>query len=230
MKKVTLLLLIFLSGAFIFAQNVQSIQDIVGADGSDRAVTDLDCPGASLYSQTPDGVTAYTAPGGIIFDDIIDAPAGYVENFTFWMAATASYNPLTVDIIFKHDNGNGIPGTTFKEYLSVSITEVNTGETIFGYPVLEYTYVLPAKIVVTAGDWVGIHVSNNDAPPHHYWLTSSDGNGSSIVTPNEEIIDVDLSFCLGGTTPPVPISNWAILLGVLLIGTFIVVRYRRTLV
>ena len=29
--------------------------------------------------------------------------------------------------------------------------------------------------------------------------------------------------------PPIPVSNWAIILGVLLIGTFIVVRYRRTL-
>jgi len=37
------------------------------------------------------------------------------------------------------------------------------------------------------------------------------------------------SFALYGHPPMIPVSNWAIILGVLLIGTFIVVRYRRTL-
>jgi len=37
------------------------------------------------------------------------------------------------------------------------------------------------------------------------------------------------STTCGGFAQEIPVSNWAIILGVLLIGTFIVVRYRRTL-
>ncbi len=41
--------------------------------------------------------------------------------------------------------------------------------------------------------------------------------------------DVTFGSLTPGGDPQIPISNWAIILGLLLIGTFIVVRYRRTL-
>lgn len=53
----------------------------------------------------------------------------------------------------------------------------------------------------------------------------SNGQDAGIMLEN------NLDYSCGGYVPPtgVPVSNWAIILGVLLIGAFMVVRYRRRL-
>lgn len=104
---------------------------------------------------------------------------------------------------------------------------IPTGEFDFGLPALAYTFVLPAPITLAAGDWVGIadypdEIGNH----HHYWLTSSDGDGSIYFTEGFTY-DSDLAFCLGGGVPQTPLSNWALIIGVILIGTFVIVRFRR---
>jgi len=231
MKKLNLLFVLIFTGTFVFAQNVQTIQELTGLDASVREVTDIVCPGNSLYSQTPDGLDAVaTSGGGLMYDDILNTPTGPIQSITFWMLEGTSYNPLTVDIIFRHDDGGGLPGSVFASFYSVAVTGVNTGETSFGYPVMEYTYVFPAGVSVTTGDWVGIadypdDFSNN----HHYWVSSSDGNGSSIFSPDMiDFFGSDLAFCLEGT-PQIPISNWAIFFGIFLIGLFVIFRFRRRL-
>ena len=227
MKKLILLFTIGLFATWAFSQESSNLVSIGENENvSNRDVVDIVCPGPSLYSQLPDGVNAYTATNDrVIFDNILTAPNGPVNSITFWMAEITSYNPLTVDIIFKHDNGSGIPGATFEQYLSVALTETNTGELLLGvYPVLEYTYVFPANITITTGDWVGIETYPTSSN-HHYWMTSSDGDGLVINMPDQSVIPIDLSFCLGGT-PSIPLSNWALVIGLLLISGFIVVRFR----
>ncbi len=60
----------------------------------------------------------------------------------------------------------------------------------------------------------------------------------SVTLSSAAVTDINAAvgstFVIGGEAddlapPPVPVSNWAILFGVLLIGTFIVVRYRTSL-
>ena len=43
------------------------------------------------------------------------------------------------------------------------------------------------------------------------------------------LVDIGWHFAIPDPDPVVPVSNWAIILGVLLIGAFIVVRYRTRL-
>ena len=76
-------------------------------------------------------------------------------------------------------------------------------------------YPLGAGVVIATGltmEW-SYYRELNGMPSSNFGL---------IMYPNM------LDYTDGGT-PPIPISNWAIILGVLLIGTFIVVRYRTRL-
>jgi len=51
---------------------------------------------------------------------------------------------------------------------------------------------------------------------------------ASGTWPNQSQYDLCFSL-IGDEVAPVPVSNWAIILGVFLIGVFMVIRYRRTL-
>lgn len=70
------------------------------------------------------------------------------------------------------------------------------------------------------------------------WLYGGVGNSQSYGRINPSDPDTwipktkSLFFCLGtsfGAPPPVPLSNWPIYAGILLIGGFIVIRYRKKL-
>lgn len=226
MKKIISILLIALFAAgSVFAQNAKSIANSNGTPS--RAVTDLVCPDGSTYSQLPDGISGWSTISGFYFyDNIMVAPGGPVTSITFWMAEGVVYNPLNVDIHFRQ-NAGGIPGAAIADFPGLWLTGIPTGESLSGIPVLSYTYVLPAPIILAAGDWVGIADYPDDSH-HHYWLTSSDGDNSIYFTEGGTVYPNDLAFCLGGEGIPVtPVSNWALIIGVILIGTFVIFRFRR---
>lgn len=210
------------------AQNVQSVLEATGGNQS-RAITDLVCPEGSVYSQTPDGANGVaTTNGTVMFDQVLTPPTASVSSITWWMLEATTYNPLTVDIIFRSDNA-GLPGTIFQAYYSVAVPGINTGETSFGFPVIEYTYTFPSPITVSAADWVGIADYPDDLGVfHHYWASSSDGNNTAILYPDlNDPFGVDLAFCLGGGAPT-PLSNWALGIGIFLILTATMIRLRRS--
>lgn len=225
-------LLVTLCGLLVatmsFSQSVQSIQQLYG-EQQGREVTDLVCPDGSVYSQTPDGLNGVaTTDGVMMFDQVLTDPMSPVASVTWWMLEANVYNPLTVDIIFRSDNA-GLPGSIFQAFYSVAVPGINTGQTSFGFPVLEYTYTFPSPIVISAGDWVGIADYPDDLGVfHHYWATSSDGDNSSILYPDMvDLYGTDLAFCLGGAEP-VPLSNWALGLGIFLILAATLFRLRRS--
>ncbi|MCF8227834.1 MAG: hypothetical protein K9G58_10065 [Bacteroidales bacterium] len=225
MKKIILLLIACYCIAIVSAQNFQSISVITEQNGSTRDVTDLSCPSNSNYSHLPDGSADLGTKDGIIpFDKIESTPFGPVASITFWMKEITVHDPLTVDIIFKHDAG-GIPGTTFASFLSVPLSGTNTGESMSGFSVIEYHYVFPTTVSVTAGDWVGIADYPDDSF-HHTWISSADGDNSCYMYGLGYTQDYDLAFCLGPAAE-VPLSDWAIYSGIFMILVLIAFGFRK---
>ena len=224
MKKIFILLFSLFAAGSLLAQTAKPISAKNGTPG--REVTDLTCPDGSVYSQLPDGLNAWSSDGGFYFmDNIIVAPGGPVTSITFWMLEATPFNPLNVDIHFRH-NAGGVPGADIATYPGLLLPGIPTGETWAGYPVLAYTYTFPVPINLAAGDWMGIADYPDDFH-HHYWLTSSDGDNSCYFT-DGTVFPNDFAFCLGGSgVPQTPVSNWALIIGIILIGTFVIVRFRR---
>jgi hypothetical protein len=225
-KLLTILLIALFAAGSVSGQTAKSISKSNGTPS--REVTDLICPTGSIYSQLPDGIQAWSSSGGFYFcDNVIVAPGAPVTSITFWMLEGTIYNPLNVDIHFRQ-NAGGIPGPVIASFPGLWLTGVPTGETYYGIAAIAYTYILPVPVTLAAGDWVGIaDYPDEIGIHHHYWLTSSDGDGSMYFTEGNQYY-YDLSFCLGGGgIPETPVSNWALIIGVILIGTFVIVRFRR---
>jgi hypothetical protein len=232
MKKI---ILVVLMGVFavttLSAQNAKSIQN---GKGGERAVTDLVCPNGSLYSQTPDGVNGFSYIAGYrYYDNVITAPVGPVYKISWWMLEFYPVANLSFDIGI-YDNNVDQPGAEIASYTNVAFTAVNTGELSYGYPVYEYSFTFPSPVTIPAGAWIGIRDLPDDTNlpnfgHHHYWASSADGDNSHWLGEGSSDIE-DLAFCLTGETAPppeVPVSNWALFIGLGLILVFTVVRFRK---
>jgi hypothetical protein len=173
-----------------------------------RDVTDLECPPNSVYSQTPDGQDAWSYIGGYAFyDNVLTNPGTPVTSITWWMLEGYSVANLTFDIIIRPDNA-GEPNMGVTKYLftNLTITGTNTGETSFGYPVYEFTYDFPAPLNIVAGDWIGI-ADFPDNGHHHYWSTSSDGDGQMYLPDGDYFENTDLAFCLAPLAYSCPVES-----------------------
>jgi len=225
MKKLALMIISgFMFFSLSYAQNTQSLLDLNVGNPS-RDITDLLCPDGSYYSQTPDGLNGYSYIGGYYYsDNLITTPMIPITSITWWMLEL-SYEPgLTFNIYIQSDNG-GQPGAMIASFTNLTIAGTNTGEISYDYPVYKFTYTFPYPVSLSAGDWIGI-MDLPDNVHHHYWASSSDGDlycwygeGYSTTT--------DLAFCLGSTAE-IPLSNWAVGIGIFLILSFALIRLRRS--
>jgi hypothetical protein len=235
MKKLTfsfILLLLFCFSSF--GQNAVSLQDIYGENIQGREIGDLTCPPGSIYSQLPDGINGWTGNFGYIFyDNVLSVTGSAATSVTFFLIESIEYEPLYMDIIIKGDNA-GVPGNIKYAFYNVPVNKVATGETSFGFPVFTYTYTFPSPINIVVGDWVGYYAypitGGGFADAHHYWMTSSDGDGESYFDETSLVLYLnDFSFCLGYESGPadIPLSGWAIAIGIALIVASTIIRYRR---
>lgn len=252
MKKFTLIMLSVFLTTFLMAQTPTGGSVTAGSYGSQATVlyaqmNPVDTIGAVASQQFTDlGSTAQTA------DDFI-IPIGKTWDISS-VATVGSYwnstSPGPADsftVQFFADMG-GLPAETpMFEQTGLSFTETSGG--LFEIP-------LNSAIQLNAGHyWISIVATMaydpdgqwgsawNNAPQANYvfadrdpdqlfggtwpatWGHSSDVSGWGNRT------NYDLCFQINGgeSTAAVPVSNWAILLGVLLIGISVVVRYRRSM-
>jgi hypothetical protein len=103
--------------------------------------------------------------------------------------------------------------------------------TVDGYDVIDIT--LPSQVNLSNG-WVGINANDARIPAgsgYTGWLSSSLGDNDMIYSPdltNYYTNPSNLSFCLiGGSSSVIPISNWALFIGIGLILVFAIVRFRK---
>ncbi len=201
---------------------------------------ELDCPANSIFSQSPVSSTnGYFSDEGTFggSQNEFDLFYGLTEDITgitFWGTmydGSDCYTPGPMDfeISFYQDNAGAI-GSLVQTFV-VTVTPSETGSLLVGTSLLRFDVTLPSSISLASG-WVSTVKQNpGNAVCTFAWANTTTGDNSHAYNQYGGIYnypDENLSFCLTGN-PPVPISNWAIIIGIFLIGTFMIIRFRRRL-
>ena len=202
------------------------------------------CPDLSIWSQPPNDPnaswTAYTSDAsmGLIVYDNFSGLIGPINEVRFW-GINASYDPsigfivcdsedpMTFNIRFLYDNG-GSPGNSYADIYTASYRE-NTGVSYAGFPLYKYTIHLGLPIELTSG-WIYIQgYSVGDPDCKFLWMDSPVGDNISFQVDPLGLINPlgnDLSICFG-TSAEIPLSNWAIFIGIVLVLATVIIRFRR---
>jgi hypothetical protein len=227
MKKLILCLVAFGVAFSLDAQFTVETLSETGGTASSGSRTIL-CPPGSIYSHEISYYNAISSMEGhaIYWDQIETAPGAPISQVVFYGIANGTPD-RNYTINFYHNN-EGIPGTLFSSHTEF-IAGVNTGEILFDKVIYSYTYNLPSSLVFSAGDWISVIAANGDM---WYWLNGSGGDGCVYNNFIGEWCDLgDVAFCLlgglGGNE--VPVSPWALGIGIALIMAAVILRYRRVM-
>jgi len=203
----------------------------------------MTCPSTSFWSQTPvDPLGSWTflnsdAQGGYLAYDNFSGLTAPIKTVRFW-GINAYYlsgftfceteDPMTFDIVFYQDNA-GTPGAVVASY-NFTLDRIPTGASYSGFQHYLYIANLPASLNISEG-WISIQgVSISDPDCWFLWGNSFDGDLYCLQKDQSSGIfsarDFDLSLCFD-SSPMVPLSNWAVLTGLLLIVTIVIFRFRR---
>lgn len=128
---------------------------------------------------------------------------------------------------YQRNPGNpAIPGP---EVYSFDLTAVP--QPIFLYFAIDYQVDVTFPPVALLDGWVSVtRINPGDGCNFIWYGNDASGNGASFDSSTGSWVPTGaaLAFCLGGEGIPVtPVSNWALLIGVILIGTFVIFRFRR---
>jgi hypothetical protein len=206
----------------------------------------LDCPENSIFSQPPVSSTAALVSDDetVITNQIeFDLFYGITEpigGITFWgtfidynVSGVDCYVPgtYTFNINFYEDNLGSIG--TFVRQFTVSVIPSSTGIVLNNGTVLRFEVTLPDAVKMQSG-WVSVVRHNpNNLPCLFGWANTFVGSGDGTHYYNQfggsYIFSTlgDLSFCLTGVASEIPISPWAIAIGIVLIAGATVLRIRR---
>ncbi len=205
---------------------------------------ELDPPANAIFSQQPVGSTTAifsdegtTYGSQTIYEDFQGLTTD-IGGIVFWgvfydngecYTPGASYD---FDINFYQDNAGAV-GTLVSTF-TTTITPIPTGSSINGsIEILRFEVTFPSGVSLQNG-WVSVVRKNpTNLPCSFAWANTTLGNNNFAYTQGSSGIyyntsGLNASFCLTAQ-PPVPVSNWALIFGIFLIGLFIVVRYKRRL-
>ena len=246
MKRIKLLSALLLTFVFINATSQQTpdrfdYQQAQGHQQTTVADSWEACPQTSIFSQPPhmpnDSWSAFTSDlfyPYLVYENYggVSDPIGIVH---FWglnlifnngWSDCSTEDPMTFEIKFYQDNA-GAPGTVVYTE-SLAISRDNTGLSYSGYPLYHYQANL-SNPVNLAGGWISIQGTSLEEPNCVLlWMSSPVGDGFAwqLVPPNTNEIYYDLSLCFEGYTM-VPVAPWALILGLILIASVMLLRYRR---
>ncbi len=248
MKKFTLILLSAFMTTFMMAQTPTGGTIVPGNYGSTAValysqMTPVDSIGAVASQQFTD----YSNHIAQIADDFI-VPAS--KRWTIETVATigAYWNgsgtatSFTVQIYSDNGGTPNLPGTLLYEQTGLSYSQTGNkfdiplSSNIQLYEGHYWISVFAVMSYAAGGQW---GIAWNQSPQINYVFADQDPDqvlGGTWADTWEQSSNYfagrnnyDLCFELGGTedAAPVPVSNWAILIGVLLIGTFIAFKYKK---
>lgn len=200
----------------------------------------MHCPSNSVYGQAGDNPTlAYFSDDGALNNSqkMYDQFSGLVydiEGIKFWgifWSGGECYTggPVDFEISFYNDNAGTIG--SLDQSFSVTITPTVTGLLVSGSSLLQFEFKLPSPVSLSNG-WVSI-VRKNPGNSACVFAWANTNSGDDVYGWNEldgsyaYFTGDNLAFCLTGGPLPVPLSNWAIILGILLIGISLLFRYKR---
>jgi hypothetical protein len=232
MKK---LITLSISIAFAFAVSAQTVSPsgissigygtVTESGNGSRDV--MQCPEGSLFSIVPlNSSNAYTSTLGADYK-CYQSYSGVTDDIaqvTFWGVFSGYSLPTTAGpfLIELHQPG-GTPGAVVTT-VTANLLGVNTGQLLMGsYQIGVFTVDVPAT-TLPAG-WLSVQFQSS---PTFFWLNTLDGAGFPGMQ-NITMLPERLSMCLGGSPEEVPVSNWALLLGIGFILIFAVVSFRKVI-
>jgi hypothetical protein len=245
MRKLTLFLA--MTGMFLSLSVISFSQDTKGprSTGIGKILImhgragELDCSVNSIFSQPPvdmyngyfsDESTAWSEQK--LFENFygLTSPIGGI---TFWgilFNGGDCYSGGSDDFIvtFYQDNA-GTVGTMVQSF-SFSATPIVTGSILAGAQLLKYDLTIPSNVSLATG-WVMVYRLNpGNTNCVFAWANTTTGDnniGYNQLGGDINYFADNLAFCLTGPTESVPLSNWALIIGIGLILTFAVVRFRK---
>ncbi|NQU33866.1 MAG: hypothetical protein HQ521_11565, partial [Bacteroidetes bacterium] len=200
-------------------------------------VHNLCCSSEANYCQEPDP----TNPTGRISDianstkiyDNFWGIVGGVTGIEWWGVmgdgtTLCSEDPKDFEIIVYTDNA-GTVGDVFATY-NISVSGTPTGATYgtANVPILRFEAILPNPVPRMSTGWVSIQ-GNPSGTCEFTWLNSPNGDNKSFMDGRSQQLTEDFAFSLTAD-PNIPLSDWAVYIGIFLIGGFVVLRFRKRLV
>lgn len=202
-------------------------------------VAELECLPGAIFSQPPLGFNnAYFSDESTYWTDqrIYENFSGLtspIGGMTFWGVlwdGSSCYTGGSDDFVitFYQDNGGAV-GSMVQSY-PMTLTPTPTASFIIGAVLLRYDLTLPSSVSLSNG-WVMVYRENPaNSNCAFAWSNTTNGDylskfnqyGGSIITQ-----PVNLAFCLNGAADQIPLSNWALGLGIFLILVFTMIRFRK---
>jgi hypothetical protein len=233
MKKIksTLVLLMALS---LLTATAQVKPMYVKAPGSMNRDAEYGCLPNSLFSQLPSpflgvwfGDNAYDF--SVIADDF--TVSGPFTTMRFWGNNYLGCPPgntqaFTIKFYERNAGDPTIPGP---EVNSFNLTVIPQPINFLFDSDYQVDVIFPSQVNLLDG-WVSISRFNPGDGCFFGWYGNNTGNSASFYNVDQTWLPSEgmLAFCLGGEgVPETPVSNWALIIGVVLIGTFVIFRFRR---
>jgi hypothetical protein len=223
MKKFGVFLVVIL---FVTTSQAQLSHEPYVANPS-RDVT-LECMANPVFSQLPDYFNGRTADDLTGFSMADDYSAS--GNFSAIRIFGGNYfegpiYPTETYTVEFYDGPPNAGGNLIHTFVKTAVP-VPLGLVFNGTDRYYVDIDLGQDITMLSG-WINLYRNSTDATYRFSWLTGSSGNAIQYdfnqmtwSEPGEAVL-----FCLG-SPEAVPVSNWAILIGLGLILTFVVIRYR----
>lgn len=188
------------------------------------------CQAGSVFSQVypvhDNGIYCQAGYGYYLVADNYSATAPF-STFRFWGGdyygcTLAPTEPFTVIIYNGDPSAGGTP--VFTSTLPGTVTPI--GVISFGNTPLYQIDINLGTTITQLNGWIGVTRINPSCDVAFGWTSDLAGNslsydGTWVST------ESNLMFCLGGGNEEVPVSDWALYIGLGLILVFTVVRFRK---
>lgn len=230
MKKTVAIVFLFIglvSTGSLLSQELSKIRmDLPKTDN----VSDYDCPDNALFSQPPLDYTwalvnSFNHPQ-VIYDNFYGVTKP-IHGVRFWQQTGGGVTfPLEFTIEIYSDNAGNLGALQYSWVIVLSpLFNISSR-----YHVMNVAF--PTPVNMTSG-WIGLNISDNQLgydDARVGWFSTSIGDDHIIWSPDfiNYYHDTDgVAFCLKGESTSIPLTNWAIGIGIFLIVAVSVIRMRR---
>lgn len=233
----TLLLMAILMSLGIMAQDLPYI-NVNGDVPANSKDNEFVCGPNSVFSQLyPTYNTGYFAEGTQQYSRVADdyTSTSSFNGIRFWGVnyCGGSINPNEIFNIKFYDRNTidpTIPGAEVNSFtVAATITDMGLSAPWCNSPIYQVDIDFGATVSVLDG-WVSVTRQNVADGMTFAVLSNGDGTGNECSYDSFSDIwipsgDGNMMFCFEDT-PPVPLSNWALIMSMILISGFIVIRTR----